>query len=176
MRETIAWFQSLSISVLKKINFFIIWQNRMIFCKFLQNCLSAFLQNGLSASVLGKWCVHGFHCVKCRNFTNFLVWKLCLSTKFPHQEIRWNYGILRSVCNCIIKIKMNKKIKIWMENQEAVAQRCSVKGLFLSILQNLQRNTFVGVSFLIKLRPQAQSLRHKCFPVNFTKSFRIHFL
>ena len=22
--------------------------------------------------------------------------KLCLSTKFPHQEIRWNYGILRS--------------------------------------------------------------------------------
>ena len=26
---------------------------------------------------------------------NFLVWKLCLSTKFPYQEIRWNYGILR---------------------------------------------------------------------------------
>ena len=25
------------------------------------------------------------------------MWKLCLSTKFPHQEIRWNYGILRSV-------------------------------------------------------------------------------
>ena len=23
--------------------------------------------------------------------------KLCLSAKFPHQEIRWNYGILRSV-------------------------------------------------------------------------------
>ena len=23
--------------------------------------------------------------------------KLCLSTKFPHQEIRWNYGIFRSV-------------------------------------------------------------------------------
>ena len=22
--------------------------------------------------------------------------KLCLSTKFPHQEIRWNYDILRS--------------------------------------------------------------------------------
>ena len=30
---------------------------------------------------------------------NFLVWKfirkLCLSTKFPHQKIRWNYGIFR---------------------------------------------------------------------------------
>ena len=23
--------------------------------------------------------------------------KLCLSTKFPHHEIRWNYDILRSV-------------------------------------------------------------------------------
>ena len=23
--------------------------------------------------------------------------ELCLSTKFPHQEIRWNYGILQSV-------------------------------------------------------------------------------
>ena len=23
--------------------------------------------------------------------------KLCLSTKFPHQEISWNYGIFRSV-------------------------------------------------------------------------------
>ena len=28
--------------------------------------------------------------------------KLCLSTKFPHQEIRWNYGILRSVWYHII--------------------------------------------------------------------------
>ena len=27
---------------------------------------------------------------------NFLVWKLCLSTKFLHQEIRWNYGIFHS--------------------------------------------------------------------------------
>ena len=27
--------------------------------------------------------------------------KLCLSTKIPHQEIRWNYGILRSYFNRI---------------------------------------------------------------------------
>ena len=27
---------------------------------------------------------------------NFLVWKLRLSVKFLHQEIRWNYGIFRS--------------------------------------------------------------------------------
>ena len=30
------------------------------------------------------------------------MWKLCLSTKFPHQEIRWNYSILRSSSYCII--------------------------------------------------------------------------
>ena len=47
------------------------------------------------------------HCVKYRNFTQFpgveILWnspetmrKLCLSTKFPHQEISWNCGILRS--------------------------------------------------------------------------------
>ena len=55
-------------------------------------------------------------CVKYRNFTSFpgveILWKgsfrivsgespetmqkLCLSIKFPHQEMRWNYGIWRS--------------------------------------------------------------------------------
>ena len=30
--------------------------------------------------------------------------KLCLSTKFPHQEIRWNYGILRSEVKCKEKV------------------------------------------------------------------------
>ena len=28
------------------------------------------------------------------------MWKLCLSTKFSHQEIRWNYSIFRSVYVC----------------------------------------------------------------------------
>ena len=33
--------------------------------------------------------------------TNFLVRKLCLSTKFPQQQIRWNYSIFRSVYHCM---------------------------------------------------------------------------
>ena len=55
------------------------------------------------------------NCEKYRNFTwcgNFAerhsfcivsgdspetIRKMCLSAKFPHQEIRWNYGIFRSV-------------------------------------------------------------------------------
>ena len=34
---------------------------------------------------------------------------------------------------------------------EAVVQRCSVKKVFLDILQNSQENTCAGVSFLINL-------------------------
>ena len=38
------------------------------------------------------------------------------------------------------------------EKTEAVVQRCSVKKLFLQILQNLQENTSARVSFLTKLQ------------------------
>ena len=38
------------------------------------------------------------------------------------------------------------------ESTEAVAQRCSVKKVFLEISQNSQENTCARVSFLIKLQ------------------------
>ena len=38
-------------------------------------------------------------------------------------------------------------------NKEEVIRKCSVK-IFLKILQNSQKNSFAGVSFLIKLRPE----------------------
>ena len=41
--------------------------------------------------------------------------KLCFSTKFPHQEIRWNYGILRSDL-CIIRIH-NWWLLCWCANK-----------------------------------------------------------
>ena len=44
-----------------------------------------------------------------------------------------------------------------LRSTEAVAQRCSVKKVFLEILQNLQANTYARDSFLIKL--QALGLR-----------------
>ena len=52
---------------------------------------------------------------------------------------------------------------------EAVVQRCSVKKVFLEILQNSQKNTCVKVSFLIRLW-------HRCFPVNSAKFQRTSFL
>ena len=42
---------------------------------------------------------------------------------------------------------------------KAVAQRCSVKNVFLEISQNSQKNTCARVSFLVKL--QAWDLRPK---------------
>ena len=55
---------------------------------------------------------------------------------------------------------------------EAAAQRCSVKKVFLKILQNSQENTCPSVSYLIKLLAEAlfkKRLWHRCFPVNFPK-------
>ena len=65
-------------------------------------------------------------------------------------------------------------------NQEAVAQTCSVKKVFLEISQNSQENTCANVSFLIKLQQVPASLLktrlwHRCFPVNFAKFIRAPF-
>ena len=48
-------------------------------------------------------------------------------------------------------------------SSEAVAQRCSVKKVFLKVLQNSQENTCARVSDTKK------RLWHRCFPVNFAK-------
>ena len=45
-----------------------------------------------------------------------------------------------------------KAIKVNQDNAEGVIWRCSVKKVFLEILQNSQENTCVRVSFLIKLQ------------------------
>ena len=62
---------------------------------------------------------------------------------------------------------------------EAVAQRGSVKKIFLEITQNSQENTCSRVSFLIRPWPATlfkKRLWHRCFPVNFAKFLRAAFL
>ena len=49
---------------------------------------------------------------------------------------------------------------------EAIAQRFSVKSVFLEISQNSQENTSA----------RKKRLWHRCFPVNFAKFLRTHFL
>ena len=68
-------------------------------------------------------------------------------------------------------------------SSEAVAQRCSVKKMFLKVLQNSQKNTHARISSLIKLQARNSTcnfikkrLWHRCFPVNFVKFLRTPFL
>ena len=65
-----------------------------------------------------------------------------------------------------------------IENSRSSHQRTS---MFLEILQNSQENTCARVSFLIKLQAVPATLLkkrfwHGCFPVNFAKFLRTHFL
>ena len=55
------------------------------------------------------------------------------------------------------------------------------KKMFLEISQNSQENTRARVSFLVKLQARSAALLkkilwHRCFPVNFAKFLRKHFL
>ena len=63
---------------------------------------------------------------------------------------------------------------------QAVAQRCSVRKVFLEISQNSQESTRAKVSILIKLQAPATFLKkrlwHRCFSVNFVKFRRTPFL
>ena len=63
-----------------------------------------------------------------------------------------------------------------IELEEAVAIRCSVKKVFLEILQNSQKNTSARVSSLHQCLRAATLLKkrlwHRRFPLNFVKFLR----
>ena len=82
-----------------------------------------------------------------------------------------NYFSLLESCQLYIiaKYKASSCCK-----KEAVIQRCSVKNVFLKILQNSQENPCARVSFLIKSQLKKR-LWHMCFSVNLAK-FSITFL
>ena len=94
------------------------------------------------------------------------------------------YSFVMFFCDKVSKFAGCGKNSVEGLAAEAVAQRCSVKKVFLGISQNSQENTCARISFLIKL--QASGLRlstllkkrfwHWCFPVNFAKFLRLPFL
>ena len=74
-------------------------------------------------------------------------------------------------------MNISQSLKYTKGFSEAITQRCSVKKVFLEILQNLQENTCALVSFLKTLQTQPATLLKKrlwynCFPVNFVKFFQ----
>ena len=64
--------------------------------------------------------------------------KLCLSTEFQHQEIRWNYGILRSAS----KWTFFHKSKIWRFLKGSSNGPLSIQRsiIFLRVCQNIFQN------------------------------------
>ena len=73
--------------------------------------------------------------------------------------------------------KSNRHPSFQVFVSEAVAQKCSIKKVFLEISQKLHENTCARVSFLIKLQSQVCSFinretHHRCFRVNFAKFLR----
>ena len=68
----------------------------------------------------------------------------------------------------IIHLTMNSSIP----TTEAVARRCSVKMVFLQILENSQENACVGISFKQSFEFIKKRLQHRCFPVNFENILR----
>ena len=83
------------------------------------------------------------------------------------------------------KYQISSLIIPWESHEvysEAVARRSSVKKVFLKALQNSQENICGRVFFfnqVADLRPTTWLKKrpwHKCFPVNFAKFLRTHFL
>ena len=90
-------------------------------------------------------------------FPRSLTFRLCV-------ENRW-FFIWRRIINYYIIITENEKVKqrsmhYWKDIfiSEAVSRRCSVKKVFLEILQNSQEKTCTRDSFSISCRPKARSL------------------
>ena len=74
-------------------------------------------------------------------------WKICFVDNLQGADVNGNESVslenlLKSAINCCLI--------------EAVDQRCSLKKVFLEILQNSQENTCAWVSFLIKLQASGE--------------------
>ena len=97
----------------------------------------------------------------CSPFCKYLIQFNPLHLTFPLQSTNPEVGK---------QFKLDRPIK--SVQSEAVVQRCSVKKMFLEILQNSLEKICTRVSLLIKL----QTLDLRCFPVNFAKFLRTPFL
>ena len=90
--------------------------------------------------------------------------KLCFSTRFPYQEITWNYSIFQVVS--IFQGSIFKSFK-------------SKSNRFWCVRSSRLHTSFIIVFLKISQRPAAlfkKRLQHKHFRVKFSKFFRTPFL
>ena len=82
--------------------------------------------------------------------------EICLTLK----TMITNVSYKKKLVHCFAE-EINGLVYIWTDHSEAVAQRCSVKKMFLQLLQNSQENTCARVSFLIKLQTSVRNFIKK---------------
>ena len=82
--------------------------------------------------------------------------KILVDVRFSFTMFTWSCSVLQiNISNKLILFcfKAGFLPMVYLnEFKDAVVQRCSVKKVFIEILQNLQDNTCTRVSFLIKLQ------------------------
>ena len=92
-------------------------------------------------------------------------------------KCKYDINVIINKCVRVYDLKSNGRYIFFMNSTEAFAQRCSVKKLFLEILQNSQENTCVRVSFFIKLQAYTCNVFKKetlaqVFPSEFCENFK----
>ena len=106
-------------------------------------------------------------------FLIFVILEICFFLVVYRQKKNPIYAhVFRVIVHRIVNWKI---LLLTFLFPEAVFRRCSVKKLFLEILQNSQEKTCARDPFLIKLQASTlleKSLWHRCFPVNFAKFLR----
>ena len=77
--------------------------------------------------------------------------------------------VLNTPPNCSSeKLPLTNHLKLL----EVVIKRCSVKKVFLNIVQNSQENSYVGVSFLIKLQGIEKNIPTQLLSCEFYEPFK----
>ena len=97
------------------------------------------------------------HLVVLHSMFLFFIWYV---DKFILCTFQISFFYLRIIWSLLLLGKLNKYkttmetagALLWIKNSESVVRRCSVKKVFLEILQNSQENACARVSFLIKLQ------------------------
>ena len=83
-----------------------------------------------------------------------------------------NCLILESCINRVNKFFGIKSLNFKCQRSEAIVWMCSVKKVFIKILQNSQKNICTGIFRLEACNFIKKRLRHICFPENFVKVLR----
>ena len=90
---------------------------------------------------------------------------------------KYDIDVIINNCVRVYDLKSNGRYIFFLKSTEAVAQRCSVKKLFIEISQNSYQNTCVRVSFFVKLQASICNFIKKetlaqVFPCEFCKIFK----